>query len=470
MIRPYWFCSLFTGLLLMGCGSDSGSPRADTGTSHDTSADAAIDAATVPDSPALTDAVLPDAAAVIDATPLDTPAKDSPTTLDGVLADVPADRAPAVDGQSTVDSAVLDVSAVDLAVSESGSSSGEAGAIFVATLTGAQEVPPVATSATGLATFNLSPDRTQLRYNVTHEVTGGTASHIHLAAAGEDGNVIYPFTPFGPTMSGTLTITAADADNLEQGKLYVNVHSTTYPGGEIRGQILRPGDSLWVANLTGSQENPRVTSTGTGTAAVILDAAMANLRYHVNTTGLTLTNGHIHKAVATIIGGVIHPFSPIAATMDGTIALTGTDAQDLMDGLWYVNVHTAANPGGELRGQLMLPGEILYSAALSGANEVPPVTTSATGGSQFILDPTGKTLRYLAVFTGLTATASHIHTGAAGVNGDVLYPLTLTAGGAKGTQAVTAGDLTALNAGGLYINAHTAANPDGEIRGQIGKP
>ncbi|HEX7506433.1 MAG TPA: CHRD domain-containing protein, partial [Polyangia bacterium] len=47
-----------------------------------------------------------------------------------------------------------------------------------------------------------------------------------------------------------------------------------------------------------------------------------------------------------------------ATTMDGTIALSGTDAQDLADGRWYVNVHTAANPGGELRGQLMQPGEI----------------------------------------------------------------------------------------------------------------
>jgi hypothetical protein len=118
----------------------------------------------------------------------------------------------------------------------------------------------------------------------------------------------------------------------------------------------------------------------------------------------------------------------------------------------------------------VLPGEVLYSATLSGANENPPVTTSATGGAQFILDPTGTDLRYEAVFTGLTATASHIHTGAAGVIGDVLYPLTLIAGGAKGTQAITPADLTALNAGGLYINAHTVANPNGEIRGQIGKP
>jgi hypothetical protein len=436
--------------------NDAGS-KADVAPQADvaTASDHALPDANLPDANA------PDAPAVVDTTP----------PIDTTPADIAVDSGGIVDLQAKLDTVQVEASAVDLAGSESGGSS-EAGlaVTYTAVLTGAQEVLPVATSATGSATFTLSADRTQLAYSVTHNVTGGTASHIHLAAAGEIGDVIYPFTPFSSNMSGTLTITAADADNLEQGKLYVNVHSTTHPGGEIRGQILHPGDSLWVANLTGSQETPPVTSTGKGTAAVILDAAKANIRYHVNTTGLTLTNGHIHNAIATIIGGVIHPFSPIAATMDGTIALAGTDAQDLADGHWYVNVHTAAHPGGELRGQLMLPGEVLYSASLSGTNEAPPVTTSATGGAQFILDPTGTTLRYEAVFTGLTATSSHIHTGAVGVIGDVLYPLTLIAGGAKGTQAITAGDLTTLNAGGFYINAHTAANPGGEIRGQIGKP
>ena len=464
MTKSYWFCFLVAGLAIVGCGSDSGSPP-DTAMTNDAAIKADIappaDGPTAADRAAPADANLPDAPVAVDTT----------TPADVALADVAVDSGGIVDLQANLDTVQVDSSAVDLAGSESGGSSEAGSAVtYTAVLTGAQEVLPVTTSATGSATFTLSADRTQLTYLVTHNVTSGTASHIHLAAAGENGNVIYPFASFGSTMSGTLTITAADADNLEQGKLYVNVHSTTHPGGEIRGQILHPGDSLWVTNLTGSQETPPVTSTGTGTAAVILDAAKANIRYHVNTTGLTLTNGHIHNAIAAITGNVIHPFSPIAATMDGTIALAGTDAQDLADGHWYVNVHTAAHPGGELRGQLMLPGEVLYSASLSGANEIPPVTTAATGGAQFILDPTGTTLRYEAVFTGLTATASHIHTGAVGVNGAVLYPLTLTATGAKGTQAITADDLTTLNAGGLYVNAHTAAHPGGEIRGQIGKP
>jgi trimeric autotransporter adhesin len=460
---------LLTGLSFAGCGSDSGSPP-DVGVKRDTGSDVGSDVGA--------DAAAPeDTASSADlASPLEAPAPDAPIArdtsvpLDLPVADVPIDFGGTIDLPPVIDSSGVERATVDSAVSESGGA-GEAGspATFVASLSGAQEVPPVVTAAMGSATFTLSADRTQLTFSVTHTVVGGTASHIHLAAAGENGAVIYPFTPFGATMTGTLAITTADADNLEQGKLYVNVHSATNPGGEIRGQILHPGDTLWVANLTGGQETPPVTSAGTGHGAVIMDATNANLRYHVVTTGLTLTGAHIHKGIATIAGAVIHPLTPLGATIDGTVATSGTDAQDLMDGLLYVNVHTAANPGGELRGQLMMPGEILYSASMSGANEVPAVTTTATGGAQFILGVTGTSLRYQAAFTGLTATASHIHTGAVGVNGPVLYPLTLTATGAAGTQAITAGDVTTLDAGGFYVNAHTSANPGGEIRGQIAK-
>jgi hypothetical protein len=439
---------------------DTGGARLDT---------APLDTALPIDSSVAFDTALPkDTAAPIDipvpidtAISRDTVAIDGPSNVDTARPDV------SVLDVSIAELGVRDAPLPDAALSEAGAPDGGEAATFAASLNGAQEVPPVLSTAIGVATFALSADRTQLTYHVTHNVAGGTASHLHFAAFGESGAVIYPLTPFSSDMSGVLTIALADADRLDQGLFYVNVHSATYPGGEIRGQILHPGDTLWTANLTGAQETPPVVSTGTGHASVILDAAKSTLRYHVSTTGLTLTNSHIHKAIAAIAGGVIYPLTPLGAIIDGMVAVTATDAQDLADGHWYVNVHTAANPGGELRGQVLLPGEALYSAALSGANEVPPVSTTATGGAQFILDPAGTTLRYEAVFTGLTATASHIHSGAVGINGPVLYPLTLTAGGAKGTQAVTAGDVINLNAGDFYINAHTAANPGGEIRGQI---
>src|SRR5258708_4878667 len=140
--------------------------------------------------------------------------------------------------------------------------------VYTATLDGNQEAPAVATPATGAATLTLSADQTTLTYHVTHTVTGGIAAHIHLGAGGENGSVIFPLTPFGADMTGTIQLSSAgDAgpspqslvDSLEKGLLYVNIHSAANPGGEVRGQILKPGDSLYVSTLTSPQEMPRVT-------------------------------------------------------------------------------------------------------------------------------------------------------------------------------------------------------------------
>ena len=208
-----------------------------------------------------------------------TPPADGGTTKDGQVSQ---------DGGGTQDSGNGDAGLTD------GSSLGDApdgasGTSFVATLSGAEETPAVATTATGTGMFTLSADKKTLTYHVTQNVAGATAAHIHLGDGGESGAVVFPLTPFSADMTGTITLAAADAANLEQGKFYVNVHSPAHTGGEIRGQILHPGDKLYVATLTGAQETPPVTSVGAGTSAMILDAAGANIRYHVKVTGITPT-------------------------------------------------------------------------------------------------------------------------------------------------------------------------------------
>lgn len=114
------------------------------------------------------------------------------------------------------------------------------------------------------------------------------------------------------------------------------------------------------------------------------------------------------------------------------------------------------------------------SGAADGAQEVPAVTTTATGSLTGSYDTLSKQLIYSISWTGLSDSASmaHFHGPAlAGVNADVLAPLTIVTNGTAGTAAdtITASDAlhTALLAGRVYYNIHTVANPDGEIRGQV---
>jgi len=106
--------------------------------------------------------------------------------------------------------------------------------------------------------------------------------------------------------------------------------------------------------LTGANEVPPNASAGTGTAKVDLDGT--TLKWTVTYSGTTgpVTAGHFHgPAAAGSNAGVVVPFpGPISSPITGTATLTPAQVADLKAGLWYVNLHTAANPGGELRGQV----------------------------------------------------------------------------------------------------------------------
>jgi plastocyanin len=108
------------------------------------------------------------------------------------------------------------------------------------------------------------------------------------------------------------------------------------------------------------------------------------------------------------------------------------------------------------------------TANLTGDQEVPPVTTSARGSATLTLNPTLMTLIYTVTTRGLSGVAAHIHQAPAGVIGDVIHPLVGGPSVWSGTtEPLTPEQVTALTSGGLYVNVHTAANPGGEIRGQI---
>ena len=113
-----------------------------------------------------------------------------------------------------------------------------------------------------------------------------------------------------------------------------------------------------VVVLTGANEVPPVTSPGKGEANVDYDKASKKLTYKVIYSDLTgdATAAHFHGPAAPgANAGVVIPIGSGAPAnpTEGSATLTDAQAADLLAGKWYVNVHTKANPGGEIRGQVV---------------------------------------------------------------------------------------------------------------------
>jgi hypothetical protein len=113
----------------------------------------------------------------------------------------------------------------------------------------------------------------------------------------------------------------------------------------------------FTAKLDGAAETPPNSSKGTGAAKVSLDTATRKLSWSVTYAGLSgpPTAAHFHgPAPAGKAAPVVVPLTPpLASPIKGSATLTESQIGDLRGGLWYINIHTAKIPDGEIRGQVV---------------------------------------------------------------------------------------------------------------------
>jgi uncharacterized membrane protein YgdD (TMEM256/DUF423 family) len=238
----------------------------------------------------------------------------------------------------------------------------------------------------------------------------------------------------------------------------------------------------FTVSLSGSGERPTsVNTSGLGLGSLRLNGN--SLSFNISYQGLSgpATAAHIHgPAPASEAAGVLISLEPFAVggfktegTLVGTVELTPEQKAAVLGHKTYVNIHTAANPGGEIRGQIA--ATVLKVGLTGEAERLDPVSTSGSGFG--LLTLIGKQLSFRIAYLGLsgTATFAHIHGPAPdSTPAGIMIDLQPHNGGAFGASGSFAGSVTltdeqlaALVDGLTYVNIHTAANPGGEIRGQI---
>ncbi len=138
------------------------------------------------------------------------------------------------------------------------------------------------------------------------------------------------------------------------------MHKTTLAALGFAATVLAWGSSqaateIFKGTLSNGAEVPPVTGTGSGTAVVNFDTATKQITYTVTYSGLSgpAKAAHIHcGAAAGANAGVAVPFKSTASPITGSATLTDAQIADLEAGKCYVNIHTEAHGGGELRAQL----------------------------------------------------------------------------------------------------------------------
>lgn len=344
---------------------------------------------------------------------------------------------------------------------------------FTALLSGASEVPQNNSAGTAIGTLSL--EGTNLTYHVTFSGLSApaTGAHIHApASATNSAGVVIPFSApaaTAGTISGTASLTPDLVADIVNGNAYVNIHTTNNPGGEIRGQIV---PLRFSTTLNGSSEVPAVKTSATGLATFSMVGS--EMFYSVTFSGLTgpATGAHIHgPAESTNNANVIIPFSPPAAasgTFSGSVSLTPTQMAYLLAGLTYINIHTATNGGGEIRGQIY---PMQFASTLSAGAEVPATTSQGTGNASFSI--VNSALNYNITFTNLlsAATGAHIHGPADTThNANVIVPFSppsASSGVLSGSAPLDSQTLLDIISGLTYANIHTTNYPAGEVRGQV---
>jgi hypothetical protein len=243
------------------------------------------------------------------------------------------------------------------------------------------------------------------------------------------------------------------------------------------------GGVAHTASMTGEAEAPAGDPVATGTAVIRMRAGQGQVCFSIDVKNLgdAPVAAHIHRGAAGTAGAIVVPLtSPdstgstrgcTAAARPLVSAILGSPAQ------YYVNVHTAAFPGGAVRGQLAgtTPADLGWTATvpMSGSVEQPAGDPDGAGTAVVRIRNDNQVCFRLSVQNLLLpAVGAHIHKAAAGVSGPIVVPFTApdasgVSSGCSPADPALLADIKASPAN-YYANVHTREFPAGAVRAQLG--
>jgi hypothetical protein len=306
--------------------------------------------------------------------------------------------------------------------------------VYIATLGPAQEIQAVNSTATGIGVVLVDPATRLMHASLTTAGIAATSASIRLAEAGSLGSIALLLTeiPAGSGVwSAQITLTEDQLTGLRNGGFYFSVNSAAFPQGEIRGQVVQGLTANGFANTADRRSDTNGVTSGSFTNGNIITTNPANPLVPGSTTGTTIGSGGLDPV------GTAGNITPIA-----TSPLPGAATQRTA----LINV-------------------------LTGTQQVPANSSSAVAVGVVIVDSTSQSTVASITSIGISGLSAHVHQALPGTNGTTVFALNETAIG-SGTWslrlALTESQRIEFASGNYYFDLHTAAFPNGELRGQIG--
>lgn len=337
---------------------------------------------------------------------------------------------------------------------------------MIAHLTAQQEISlPAGVPGWGCGEFVVDTTANTLSYRIVYDglTSAEDAAQIHgFAEPGVNGGVLHVL-PAGPIKTGVFNYTEDQEADLLAGRAYVHIHTANNTQGELRGQIVTHVAAIDAGQITGS-----TPGAGSGWGTFVIDKCSNTLTYHIviNTLTGAETSAALHGPAIHRENGASAHSLPLGNIKTGSWNYPESLEEAIEDGRFYVRINTAAQPNGAVRGQ------VAASLAVLDEDQVvtnPPSPSGAIGVGFVSLDRASGRLGYDVRLLGMSETNDNtvIHAFAPfGQGGPAQH--TLPSGNPKrGIWTFGTGDLLNVMDQLVYIDSHTGANPDGEIRGQV---
>lgn len=331
------------------------------------------------------------------------------------------------------------------------------------TASGEEVVPPNGSTATASCTADLSDDATGLDLQCTHNLAGATAAHVHEAPAGENGPIVFTFPSAASPLSGHMPLTPRLAADFAATFLYLDIHtpagSEEAPGEEIRGQIGTPPGGAATGTIVIEKESFPSGATGFGFTETITPGAF------------TLDDGQT-RTFSNVVPGTYtvseNDPSPLGSTLADVRCHDADSTADPNTRTATVRVAAGESVHCTFRNMETSPTDTLFVFHLSGDQESTPVATTERGGCMGRFDAANSELTLLCTHDVDLPTLMHIHRGAPGTDGPVVFDMGEPVSPVLATWSeMTPAEVADLLAGNFYVNVHTAGRPAGAIRGQI---